>query len=334
MSEATVDRLVSLSQILGQDHVVAMLRQGLQKNRLHHALLFVGPEGVGKRSTANALAAGLLCERHGEDACGGCAACIQVAAGSHPDLRREGLFYDDKKGGFRDHTLIDQVRSVQLFLGGQALGGGSKIAIFEEAQSLTEDAQNALLKTLEEPSRGSVLILVCHNASRLLPTVLSRCQRVAFAPLQPATVETILRDRLRVSADDAHFLSVYSEGSVVLASDVKRLREAHARATDLLAACAGSYVDIVRAVRDSSLATSRGLPQELKMLLLLLRRRLRAQAAVADAAELTPGGKTGTLVDALHAAEAAYAAVVDFGRNANRALAAERMALRIGDSLR
>ena len=69
---------------------------------------------------AIALAAGLLCERHGEEACGACAACIQVAAGSHPDLRREGLFYDDKKSEFRDHTLIDQVRSIQLFLGGQA----------------------------------------------------------------------------------------------------------------------------------------------------------------------------------------------------------------------
>ncbi|HSD10491.1 MAG TPA: AAA family ATPase [Candidatus Binatia bacterium] len=334
MSEAAVDRILLLSEILGQDHVVAMLRHGLERKTLHHALLFVGPEGVGKRSAAVGLAARLLCERRGAEACGACAACIQVRAGSHPDLRREGFFYDVKRKEARDHTLIDQVRGVQLFLGGQALGGGSKIVIFEEAQALTEDAQNALLKTLEEPPRGSVLVLVCHNASRLLPTVLSRCQRVAFAPLERATVETILRDRLHVSADDALFLSVYSEGSVVLAADVKRLREAHVRAADLLAACAGGYADVVRAVREASLSTPRGLPLELKMVLLLLRRHLRAQAGVEDAAELTPASKTATLVGALHAAEAAYAAVVDFGRNANRALAAERMALRIGDSLR
>jgi DNA polymerase-3 subunit delta' len=326
-----VERVLSLSGILGQDHVVAMLGQALARKTLHHALLFVGPEGVGKRSAAIALAARLLCERRGEEACGSCAPCVQVAAGTHPDFRRKTLPLDDK-GAPRERMLIEQVRAVQLFLAGQALGGGSKIAIFEEAQALTEDAQNALLKILEEPPRGSILILVCHNGSRLLPTVRSRCQRVTFAPLARATVEKILRDRLQLSPDDARFLSAYSEGSVVLAADVTRLREAHARAADLLAACAGNYAEVVSAVREV-LSTPRGVPLELKMVLLLLRRQLRAQAGLEDVAELTPAGKTGTLVGALHAAEAAYAALVDFGRNANRALAAERMALRIGASL-
>jgi DNA polymerase III subunit delta' len=325
-------RLPLLSEILGQDHVVAVLEQALARKTLHHALLFVGPEGVGKRSAAIALAARLLCERRGEEACGACAACVQVSAGSHADLRREGFFYDEKRKEVRDHTLIEQVRGVQLFLAGRALGGGRKVAIFEEAQALTEDAQNALLKTLEEPPRGSLLVLVCHNASRLLPTVRSRCQRVPFSPLGNATVEMILRDRLHVSPDDARFLSVHSEGSVVLAADVPRLREAHARAAALLATCGGNYAEVVTAVREA-LSTPRGVPLELKMVLLLLRRHLRAQAGIEDASELTPAGKTGTLVGALHAAEAGYAAVMDFGRNANRALAVERMAIRIGDSL-
>src|SRR5262249_34837373 len=83
--------------------------------------------------------------------------------------------------------------------------------------------------TLEEPPRGSLLVLVCHNASRLLPTVRSRCQRVPFAPLGRGAVETILRDRLHGSPEDARFLSVHSEGSVVLAADGTRWRDAHAR---------------------------------------------------------------------------------------------------------
>jgi DNA polymerase-3 subunit delta' len=335
MSAASAERdarLLLLSEILGQDQVVAMLEQALARRTLHHALLFVGPEGVGKRSAAISLAARLLCERRGEEACGACAACVQVGAGSHADLRREGFFYDEKRKELREHTLIEQVRNVQLFLAGRALGGGRKIVIFEEAQALTEDAQNALLKTLEEPPRGSLIVLVCHNASRLLPTVRSRCQRVPFAPLGRIIVEKILRDQLHVSPDDAQFLSVHSEGSVVLAADVRRLREAHARAAGLLAACAGNYADVVTAAREA-LSTPRGLPLELKMVLLLLRRQLRVQAGIEDALELTPAGKTGTLVGALHAAEAGYAAVADFGRNANRALAVERMAIRIGDSL-
>ena len=113
MSAASAERdarLPLLSEILGHDQVVAMLEQALAMKTLHHALLFVGPEGIGKRSAAISLAARLLCERRGEEACGACAACVQVGAGSHADLRREGFFYDEKRKELREHTLIEQVR--------------------------------------------------------------------------------------------------------------------------------------------------------------------------------------------------------------------------------
>ncbi|MGH7822155.1 MAG: DNA polymerase III subunit delta', partial [Candidatus Binatia bacterium] len=82
------ERILTLSEVLGQDRVVAMLRQSIARNALHHALLFTGPEGVGKRTTALALAAHVLCVAGGDDACGECPACVQVAAGTHPDLHR------------------------------------------------------------------------------------------------------------------------------------------------------------------------------------------------------------------------------------------------------
>jgi DNA polymerase-3 subunit delta' len=306
-----------------------MLRQGLTRGTLPHALLFVGPEGVGKRTTAVALAAERMCTAGLGEACGGCTGCVQVAVGTHPDIRREGLGVDER-GERRERVLIEQVRAVQNFLGGRALAGRGKIAIFEDAQALTEDAQNALLKTLEEPPRGSLIVLVSHSASRLLPTVRSRCQRAAFVPLSAETIFAILRERLGIAAEDAQVFSRYSEGSLALAADPASLRVAHERATRILeAAHSGSYPEVVGAVRES-LTTNRGVPLEMKALLGILRRRMRASAGLVEPAELTPRGKTESLVAALLAAEAAYAAVVDFGRNANRSLAAERMALRIG----
>lgn len=323
------DALTTLSEILGQDAVVTMLRQAHARGTLPHALLFVGPEGVGKRTTAVALAAERMCTAGLGEACGHCAGCVQVVAGTHPDLRFEGLGVDER-GERRERVLIDQVRAAQAFLGGQALGGRGKMFIFEEAHALTEDAQNALLKTLEEPPRESLIVLVSHNASRLLATVRSRCQRVAFAPLRAETLLTILRDRLGLGAEDAEFLTRFSEGSLVFAADPASLREAHERATRILeAARSGSYPEIVGTLRES-LTSSRGVPPEMKALLGIVRRELRASAGLVGRAELTPPGKTENLLSALHAAEAAYSAVADFGRNANRSLAAERMALRIG----
>jgi len=318
-----------LSSLLGQDDAVALLRRGLARGTLPHALLFVGPEGVGKRTAALALAAEKMCTTGLEEACGRCAGCVQVMAGTHPDLRREG-FGVDERGERRERVLIEQVRAVQAFLSGRALAGRGKVAIFEEAQALTEDAQNALLKTLEEPPRGSIIVLVCHNASRLLATVRSRCQRAAFRPLSPEVVLAILRDRLGVAAEEALLPSRFSEGSLALAADPASLRSAHERASRILeAARSGSYPEVVVAVRES-LTTSRGIPLEMRALLGIVRHRMRASAGLAAPADLTPHGKTETLDVALHAAEAAYAAVVDIGRNANRSLAVERMALRLG----
>ena len=327
-------RLVPLSQILGQEPVVEMLRQALATGKLHHALLFVGPEGVGKRTTASALAARLLCGSPvGADACGRCAACAQVAVGSHADFRCEGFFFDERKKDRSESMVIEQMRGLQSFLGGRALAGGRKVAILEEAHALTEEAQNALLKTLEEPPRGSLIVLVCHNASKLQLTVRSRCQRVAFAPLAPAVVETILRRGLELPDEDARFLAIHSEGSLAFAADPALFREAHERIVKLLAGVdARSYVAAAAAAKEL-LSTAKGVPLDLKVLLGLLRRRMRACAGLEGSAQLTRPGKTGTLVDALHAVEAAYGAVVDLGRNANRRLATERMWLRIGESL-
>jgi len=335
--------LVPLSQILGQGQAVEMLRQASVSGKLHHALLFVGPEAVGKRTTAEALTARLLCGSPVEDdACGRCEACIQVSAGIHPDLRREGFFFDERKGAPSENMVIEQVRGLQGFLGGRALAGGRKIAVLEEAHALTEEAQNALLKTLEEPPRGSLIVLVCHNVSKLRLTVRSRCQRVSFAPLATELVERILQERFGLAKEDADFLAAHSEGTLAFGDDLALFREAHDRVRKLIgAADRRSYVAVATAAKAlwsakkerQHRAVAARIPVDLKVLLGLLRHRMRARAGLDGPPRLTPSDKTGSLVDALHAVEAAYGAAVDLGRYANRRLATERMWLRIGESL-
>jgi DNA polymerase-3 subunit delta' len=332
--DAETESILGLGEIIGQDRVIAMLRESIARGALHHALLFVGPEGVGKRSAALALTRRLLCSDVRQDeACGVCSACIQVAARSHPDLRVEGFFYDEKKKESRESVAIDQVRAAQAFVAGQAIAGGRKIVVFEEAHGLTEEAQNALLKTLEEPPRHSLIVLVCHNASRLAVTVRSRCQRVPFSPLGARDLATILAGRARVAADDAALVSAYSDGSLAFAASPERLREAHERVGEALTAIARrSYPDVAAAAK-LLLSSPKGLPLDLRLLVLQLRQRMRAAAGLEVPHQLTPPDKTANLVAALRAVEAAYEATVDVGRHANRRLTVERLGLRLAESL-
>jgi DNA polymerase III subunit delta' len=161
-----------------QTAAVAQLRLAWTANRLPHALLLQGAEGVGKRSFAMWLACAVLCESSmgaALDCCGHCASCALIKAGSHPDLWWVAPEEDKLQ------ISIDQVRAATERLGKTSYRQGYKVAVVEPAHQMTPSAANSLLKTLEEPSRDSLLILLTARASALLPTVRSRCQKVSIA---------------------------------------------------------------------------------------------------------------------------------------------------------
>ncbi len=191
----------------GHERARAVLRAAVTAGRLPHALLFAGPDGVGKRSVALALAAWAQCEVGGDDACGSCAACRQVAAGTHPDVHVVGVPQGKKEIG------VDRARDVKRFVQLKPMRDRFKLAVIDDAHMLTVAAQNALLKTLEEPPERSCLILVANNPDALLPTVRSRCQRVLFAPLPRAAVVAVLTERLGLAAAVADRLAAVAEGS-------------------------------------------------------------------------------------------------------------------------
>lgn len=149
--------------------------------QLAHALLLSGPAGLKKRDFAERLATALLCEQPREDAaaCGRCRACRLLVAGSHPDLVRVNLLLRDD-GTPRTEIIVEQIRELSERLAMTAQFGGMQIALVDPADAMNVSAANALLKTLEEPSAATLIVLVADQPMRLPATIRSRCQRVEF----------------------------------------------------------------------------------------------------------------------------------------------------------
>ena len=227
--------MLELSDIIGQDAAVARLLGAMAGQRMPHAFLFAGDDGVGRRTTALALARTLLCEAPmtpgdernespGPDAplrqaCGQCTSCRMMDAGSHPDFllvyKELAQYHDDPK--VRSRVMqglgIDVIRSFLIAPAGRSASQGrGKVFVVLEADLMSIAAQNSLLKTLEEPPDGVTIILISRRPEQLLPTTLSRCSMVRFGPLPREFVERKLLEA-NVPADEARFWSVYTGGS-------------------------------------------------------------------------------------------------------------------------
>ena len=183
--------------IEGHDAIVAGFVAARERGRIAGSYLFVGPEGVGKGTFALALAKSLVCAapRSGLVACGACVSCVQAAAGSHPDIDvvgrppdRSTIPLESLIGG--DEHRMREGLVWRLLL--RPAVGARKVAVILDADHLSEEGANCLLKTLEEPPESAVIILVGTAVERQLPTIRSRCQTIRFRPLPDAVVERIL----------------------------------------------------------------------------------------------------------------------------------------------
>lgn len=166
--------------------------QQLSRRQRHaHAYLLHGPAGIGKRALAERLAGVLLCTAPAADgACGRCKSCLLLQAGSHPD------FFELQPEDADKPIRVDQVRELVDFVAQTAQLGGRKLVLVEPAEAMNLNAANALLKSLEEPSGDTVLLLVSHQPSRLLPTIKSRCQQQACPLPDPEAALAWLSCRL------------------------------------------------------------------------------------------------------------------------------------------
>lgn len=191
----------AFTAIFGQPAATDSLRRAYLADRLPHGLIFAGPAGVGKGTTAGALGKLFLCDRPaGDSPCGGCESCRLMDAGNHPDFHvvsRSLIRYHDKTGKSKGIDLSIHVLRPELIepAGRKAVMGRGKVFVVEQAETMNPQAQNGLLKTLEEPAGRALIVLLTDQPGALLPTIRSRCQTIRFAPLAPEIVSRELARR-------------------------------------------------------------------------------------------------------------------------------------------
>lgn len=215
---------MALKDIIGQEKALNILKGSLAKNRIAHAYLFAGEDGIGKRLTAINFAKVLNCKsphppfsKGGQggiisseeiDCCDKCSSCIKINKAIHPDvffIKPEG------KGG---QIAIEMIRELQESLSYKAFEGGWKIVIIDSAESLNQSAANAFLKTLEEPHSRTAIVLVSSMPGIILDTILSRCQRINFSPLPLKKMTELLSQKSEIPNPKSEIISMLSSGSV------------------------------------------------------------------------------------------------------------------------
>ena len=207
---------MSWQHVRGHDPIFQAFDRVVRRGRLAHAYLFTGRAGIGKRRFANELAKALLCEKPPADrleACDHCPACAQVEAESHPD------FFVVTRPEESLVIPIDTMRELSRNLSLKPVRGPRKIAVIDDADDLNDltsghAAANSFLKTLEEPAPGSLLLLIGTDPDRQLPTIVSRCHLIRFAPLPPALVRELLQEQGIADAALVERLARMSGGSL------------------------------------------------------------------------------------------------------------------------
>jgi DNA polymerase-3 subunit delta' len=199
---------MSFSDLIGHNNQLESLRLALASERLHHAYLFLGPAGVGKRTIALSLAKAIHCRETRNDFCDRCVECARIAGGNHADVRLVAPLPGRKE------IAIQQIRDIEKELSFRSFSGKRKIMIIDPAALMNAPAQNALLKTLEEPPRDSLIVLIAPNGGGVLPTVRSRCLCIAFSPLPRDTVSRYLMRNKNVAPEEARSRAAMSMGSL------------------------------------------------------------------------------------------------------------------------
>jgi DNA polymerase III subunit delta' len=197
---------MEFSRVIGHDRQKQMLSTLVGRGKLPHALLFAGPDGVGKQALALSLVANLFC-REGT-ACGSCHPCRALAGGQHPDLT---ILAGEQS------IKIDELRTIRKDVYESPYEAPVRAILINNAEMMTREAANALLKTLEEPPPSNVFILVSAREQEIPLTIRSRCMRIGFGPLPRVLVQRYLEETLNMGGGRAALLGGLSNGSIAAA---------------------------------------------------------------------------------------------------------------------
>ena len=192
------------SQVAGQEEIKTSLIKAIKNNQISHCYIFEGPKGMGKYDLALIFAQSILCSNFQQDPCNECSNCIKMNSMNFPDLH---IINKDGKAIKREDidTLIESVYK-------KSYESSKKIYIIKDAHSMTTQAANTFLKTLEEPPGDSVIILLTTNVNLLLPTIISRCQTIKFRNISKETIKTYLKEYYSTEEEKADLAANYSKG--------------------------------------------------------------------------------------------------------------------------
>lgn len=200
--------MLSFRHIVGHEQIKGHFQKAVENHKVSHAYILTGEIGMGRKSLANAFALTLLCEMGIPDPCMECHACKQVLSGNHPDLI---YVTHEKPNSIGVDDIRKQINNTVLV---RPYSSHYKIYIVDEAEKMTQQAQNALLKTIEEPPSYTIIILLTTSQEAFLSTILSRCVQIKLKPLQDFVVKGYLTETLQVSEPDADVYTAFARGNL------------------------------------------------------------------------------------------------------------------------
>ena len=199
--------MFSFTEIVGHEQIKEHMQAAIRDKKPFHAYLFQGEEGVGKEALARTFAAGLQCQSESADKpCKECVSCRQMESGNQPDV----IWVTREKASLG----VDEIRELCNTMDIKPFSSPYKIYLVPEAEKMTEAAQNALLKTIEEPPEYGIVILMTSNISALLPTIQSRCLTMEFRPLSTAVVESYVKEHCQVPDYQARASAAFAQGNL------------------------------------------------------------------------------------------------------------------------
>lgn len=217
--------MANFSDIIGHEDIVKHFKSSIELGKVSHAYILNGEKGSGKKTLAGIVVKSLQCENGGPDPCGTCKSCLQAESGNQPDI----IWVNHEKPNV---ISVDEIRSqivndVDL----KPYSSKYKIYIVPDAQMMNPQAQNALLKTLEEPPEYVIIMLLTNNMDKFLPTILSRCIVLNFKPVQPLQMMEYLVTQIGVDQDKARFCTDFAQGNLgkavrlAISTDYNEIRE-------------------------------------------------------------------------------------------------------------
>ncbi|MBS4535914.1 DNA polymerase III subunit delta' [Clostridium sp. D2Q-14] len=203
---------MDFSDVIGQERIIKSLQNTIKNESIGHGYIFEGKKGIGKTMMAKIFSKALLCKEKGINPCGVCNSCIKFESFNHPD------FHMEKPLGksFKKEQIEDIQRGIRVL----PYEGDRKIFIISDADKMTISAQNSFLKSLEEPPKDTIIIMMVENTKNLLPTIISRSQRLKFTPIRNDKIQDYLNKKYNIDKDKAHMIADFSRGNIGRAREI------------------------------------------------------------------------------------------------------------------